>query len=141
MATFDQTPASAPPPPVPHGRRVLQQALGALAAIDRTPVTTAVEELVAVAERTGHAPLCVARAVLHLLEPATHPPGHRAVVEAVHRRWAWPLHQRRHPTTAVPERVWAQVLASAASTRPPVPDRPDRTVPAQRIPRLRGTAR
>jgi hypothetical protein len=135
VSTTDHPPLHSPVPN-PHGVDVLHQALGAITVLDRTSIAGAVDELVAVAERTGHAPLCVARAVLHLLDPENHPTSHRGVVDAVHKRWAWPLHQHRHPTGTIPERVWAVVLGSAAATRPPVPAGPGRTTtPVERTPR------
>ena len=140
MSTTDHPPTS--PTPEPDGCNVLFQALGAIAVLDRTSVAAAAAELVTLAERTGHAPLCVAQQVLHLLEPTRHPRGPQAVVEAVHRRWAWPLHQRRHTTDTTSDRVWTVVLAAAGASRPPVPAGPGRTTtPVERTPPPQGAGR
>ncbi len=121
MSITDHSPASSP-----DGRAVLHHALGAVAGLDGWSVAEAANTLAAVADRTGHAPLCVAREVLHLLDPAHHQPGPTVLREAVHRRWSWPPHQRHHRSCGASDRVWAVVLAAATSTRPAPTSAPPR---------------
>ena len=125
--------------PLPDASTVVNQALGIVAALDRCSIAEAVDTIVTVADRTGHAPLCVAHEVLHLLNPhhparphGTSGGGQPPVV-------LWPLHQRRHRSPDACERVWAIVLAAAAPTQPPAPPTPPS--PDGRVPHIGGQRR
>ena len=125
MSATDPSHPDASPAPDDGRCRDLRDALVVVAALDHSSVARAADALESLAARTGHAPLCVARQVLHLLHPTRHPRGAPHLADAVHRRWAPALRRHRYPE--VTERVWATVLAHAAPTRPPALRRP--TIP------------
>jgi hypothetical protein len=108
--------------------RTLHEALGLVRALEHTTASRAGASLQAVGLSTGHAPLCVARELLHLvfpashpLRPAAHPTGSAALTEAVQRRWRWPLHQLRSPDPTAGPRVWVRVGAPGAVVASPHP--------------------
>lgn len=104
---------------VPDPVSVLREAVAIIATLDHTSTAEATDQLLALAQDSGHHPLCVATEIAHLSDPNEHPhPRTHPGLGAVHQRWTPPLHQREHPPHQVPERVWAIVLAAAAPTRP-----------------------
>lgn len=108
--------------------RTLQEALGVVRALDHTSSDGAGASLQEVGKCTGHTPVCVARELLHLVFPATHPGGavthpggEVALTEAVRRRWRWPLHELRSHDHQAGTRVWDRVRAPGAAVASPRP--------------------
>jgi hypothetical protein len=108
--------------------RTLHEALGLVSALEHTTAARASASLRAVGLSTGHTPLCVARELLHLVFPASHPllpaahaTGSATLTEAVQRRWRWPLHQLRCPDPTAGPRVWDRVRTPGAVVASPHP--------------------